>query len=167
MCLSVTAANEVQDFDTAQTACTSGNGRLVPFSGSYQFETLRRYVQVLGEANRMYWVGYKYDLSGNPVDFNDRPLGSDTSAILTDSSNFGTGETAAADICVAIDNSGLLRNAPCSQPLPYFCANFYSSKSSVEITVQYLSALIEWYHHSSNRNSVAFLAKQPFCATSS
>lgn len=131
MCLRLTAAAEAQDFDAAQIACADGGGGLVPFTNGNQFETLRRYVEVLGEAGSMYWVGYKYNSSGDPVGTSDQPVDPETSAILTDLSNFGSGEPAGGGVCVAIDSNGILRNTPCTQMLPYFCANAYSGKPSL------------------------------------
>ena len=129
MCLRVTASNEVQSFETAQTECQNENGGLVPFSDSNQFETLKRYIQVLGAPSSAYWVGYQYDSTRMPVDANNNQMiGQQASAILNDTSNFVTGETAGDGVCVAINNEGLLQNLNCAMTMPYICANVYLGK---------------------------------------
>ena len=128
MCLRVTASNEVQSFETAQTECQNGNGGLVPFSDSNQFETLKRYIQVLGAPSSTYWVGYRYNETGTPVDANNQMIGQQESAILNDINNFVSGETAGDGVCVAINNEGLLQNLDCAMPMPYICANAYPGK---------------------------------------
>ena len=133
MCLRVTNSNEAQSFDTAEAECQSENGALVRFSDSNQFETLRRYIQVLGTADSAYWVGYQYSAGGTPVDANNQMIGQQELDILTDMSNFVSGETAGAGVCVAINSEGLLQNVDCTMPLSYICANAYSGRPQWEV----------------------------------
>ena len=127
MCLRVTAS-EVQSFETARTECQNENGGLVRFSDSNQFETLKRYIQVLGAPSSTYWVGYQYDATGTPVDANSQMIGQQESAIFNETSNFVTGEIAGAGVCVAINSDGLLQNLDCAMIMPYICANVYLGK---------------------------------------
>ena len=128
MCLRVSASNEVQSFDTAETECQSVNGALARFSDSNQFETLRRYIRVLGTAGSAYWVGYQYNARGMPVDANNQMVAQQESDILNDMNNFVSGEAANDGVCVAINSEGLLQNVACVMPMSYICANAYSGK---------------------------------------
>lgn len=90
--------------------------------GTDDFRLLQRYMTALSESGA-FWLGYRYENSSTLVSRDRSPIPS----VLTEEANFGAGEAAAADVCVAVASDGKFHRMNCSETLRYACSMQYTA----------------------------------------
>ena len=117
-CSCLITSSSQATFVSANSMCEDdgGDGSLILIMSERDDELLQRYLEVLGESGNTYWVGYRYNATGDLEDVNGEP----PPDVITDNTD-DAGVVAANGVCLAARLNGTFTNVNCTVEMDYVC----------------------------------------------